>query len=132
MPAILDYFERTYIGWRIGAHRRAPTYSIEFWNLHENVINDDPRTNNKVEGHHNLINSTLGFNHPTIWKSIDGLKTTTNKNKTTIATLVARGPTPRKRVYVNLDARLKTVTNDFPNRNTMDFLRGIAHNLQFS
>ena len=49
-----------------------------------------------------------------------------------IATLVARGPTQRKRVYVDLDARLKTVTNDFPNRNTMDSLRGIAHNLQFN
>ena len=56
MLPILDCFERTYIGRRIGAHRRAPTYSTEFWNVHEKVINDDPRTNNKVEDHHNLIN----------------------------------------------------------------------------
>ena len=70
MLPILYYFERTYIGRRIRAHRRASTYSIEFWNVHEKVINDDPRRNNKVDSHHNLINSILGFKHPTIWKFI--------------------------------------------------------------
>lgn len=128
---ILDYFERTYIGRRIGAQRVAPLFAIEFWNVNERVINDDPRTNNKVEGHHNMINTTLGFKHPTIWKFIDGLKTLQNGNQNKIATLVAQGVPPRKRVYVDLDNRLKTVTNDFANRTVMDFLRGVAHNLQF-
>ena len=123
MLPILDYFERTYIGRTIGAQRRAPLYAIDFWNANGQVINDDPRTNNKVEGHHNLINSTLGFKHPTIWKFIDGLKKLQNGNKTKIACLVARGPTPRKR---------KTITNDFANRTAIDFLRGVAHNLHFA
>ena len=67
MLPLLDYFERTYIGRGIGNQRRAPMFNIEFWNVHNRVINDDPRTNNKLEGHHNLLNSTLGFSHPTIW-----------------------------------------------------------------
>ena len=56
------------------------------------VNNDDPRTNNKVEGFHNLVNSTLGFNHPSIWKFIDGMKRLQNINKTKIAGFIARGP----------------------------------------
>ena len=124
MLPLLDYFKRTYIGRRIGNQRRAPMFSIEFWNVHNRVINYVPRTNNRLEGHHNLINSTLGFSHPTIWKFIGGLKKLQNGNKTKIACLIARGPTRRKRKYVNLDARLKIITNDFDNRNIMDFLRG--------
>ena len=107
-------------------------FNIEFWNVHNRVISDDPRTNNKLEGHHDLINSTLGFSHPTIWKFIDGLQKLQNGNKTKIACLVAQGPTPRKRKYVDLDARLKIIANDFANRNITDFLRGIAHNLKFA
>ena len=41
MLQILYYFERTYIGRRIGADRRAPTYATEFWNVHEKVMNED-------------------------------------------------------------------------------------------
>ena len=131
MLPVIDYFERTYIGPVIGGQQRPPMYDIEFWNVYGHVLNDDPRTNNKVEGHHNLINTTLGFKHPAIWKLIDGLKKLHNQNKTKIASLIAQGPTQRKKKYVDLDARLKTITNDFPNRDIMDFLRGIAHNLQF-
>ena len=54
MLLLLDYFERTYIGRMIGNQRRAPMFNIEFWNVHNRVINDDPRTNNKLEGHHNF------------------------------------------------------------------------------
>ena len=64
-------------------------FEIEFWSVATRVINDDPRTNNKVEGFHNSVNVTLGFKHPSIWKFIDGLKRLQNINKTKIAGLVA-------------------------------------------
>ena len=78
------------------------------------------------------MNTTLGFSNPTIWKFIDGLKKIQNASKTKIAGLVARGPTPRKRKYIDLDEGIKTITTDFHNRHIMDFLRGIAHNLQYA
>ena len=37
----------------------------------------------------------------------------------------------KKRKYKDLDARLKTIVEDFANRDILDFLRGIAHDLQF-
>ena len=75
---------------------------------------------------------TLGFKHPSIWKFIDVLKRLQNINKTKIAGLVARGATQRKRKYIDLDNRIKTIVNDFGNRDILDFLRGIAHNLRFT
>ena len=111
---ILDYFERVCIRRRIKnrPQRREQLYEINFWNVASRVINDDPRTNNKVEGFHNSVNVTLGFNHPTIWKFINGLKRLQNINKTKIAGLVARGPIQRKRKYIDLDNRIKTIVND--------------------
>ena len=129
---ILDYFERTYIGRRVGAQRRPPLFRIDFWNVHNQVLNDDPRTNNKVEGHHNLINSTLGYKHPTIWKFIDGLKKLQHGNKTRIACLISQGAPRRKKVYVDQDARIKNICQNYHNRSISDYLRGIAHNLQFN
>ena len=66
MLPLLDYFERTYIGRRLRTRRRDPPYSHDFWNVHVRVSNGDARTNNKVEGHHNLINKMLSMQHPTI------------------------------------------------------------------
>lgn len=131
MLPLLDYFERTYIGRRLRARRRDPPYSHDFWNVHVRVSNGDARTNNKVEGHHNLINKMLSMQHPTIWKFIEALRKLQNINKNKIEALCAQGPPAKRRKYKDLDARLKTIVEDFANRDILDFLRGIAHNLQF-
>ena len=97
MVPLLDYFERTYIGRRLRVRRRDPLYSHDFWNVHGRVINGDPRTNNKVEGHHNLINQTLSIQHPTIWKFIGALKQLQNMNKNKIEALSAQEPPPKRK-----------------------------------
>ena len=66
MLPFLDYFERTYIGRRLRARRRDPTYSHDFWNVHVRVSNGDAGTNNKVErspqsNKENVINATPNY-----------------------------------------------------------------------
>lgn len=36
----------------------------------------------------------------------------------------------RKKVYVTVDTRIKNLVNDYQNRNILDYLRGIIHNLK--
>ena len=131
MLPLLDYFERTYIGRRLRARRRDPPYSHDFWNVHVRVSNGDARTNYKVEGHHNLINKMLSMQHPTIWKFIEALRKLQNIHKNKIEALCAQGPPAKRRKYKDLDVRLKTIVEDFAICDILDFLRGIAHNLQF-
>ena len=40
-------------------------------------------------------------------------------------------PPPQRRQYRELAARITTIVSDYANRNAIDFLRGIAHNLSF-
>ena len=70
--------------------------------------------------------------HPTIWKFIEALKKLQNINKNKIEALSAQEPPPKRKKYVDLDAQIKHLVEDFENRDVIDFLRGIAHNLKFS
>ncbi|KAF7684675.1 hypothetical protein CDIK_4440, partial [Cucumispora dikerogammari] len=54
--SIFNYFETTYIG-TFGLNPRFP---IEFWNNRQNVLDTLPRTNNAVEGWHNVFRSSFG------------------------------------------------------------------------
>ena len=76
--------------------------------------------------------TTLSIQNPTISKFIGALKQLQNMNKNKIEALSAQEPPPQKKKYVDLDARIKYLVKDFENRDVVDFLRGIAHNLEFS
>ena len=97
------------------------------------TLNGLARTNNAVEAWHNSVQQAFQVQYPTIWKFIRKLAKEQNKRDTIFENLVAgQRPPPRKRQYVDLDARIFfTVVRDFPNRTKADYLRGIAHNLSF-
>ena len=40
-------------------------------------------------------------------------------------------PPPQRRRYVDCNQRILRIVDDFPNRQTIDYLRSIAHNLTF-
>lgn len=64
--SLVDYFEETWIGRTVRNRRKKPLFPIEMWNCYDNVINDQPRTNNAVEGWHHAFNASLGCHHTTI------------------------------------------------------------------
>ncbi|ORD94483.1 hypothetical protein ECANGB1_686 [Enterospora canceri] len=51
------YFDKTYVS---GANGNGPLYPLCLWNNRENVLADIPRTNNGIEGWHNIFRSTFG------------------------------------------------------------------------
>ncbi|CAF4615362.1 unnamed protein product, partial [Didymodactylos carnosus] len=70
---ILDYIEDTYIGRVRGSTRRDPMFPIPFWNMHDRVLNNQHRTNNKVEAWHRKLNCAFQCYHPTLWTFLDKL-----------------------------------------------------------
>ena len=52
--------------------RRIPLrFPPESWNVHNQAIDGDPKTNNLVEGWNHRFKKLLGHIHPTIWRAIE-------------------------------------------------------------
>ncbi len=104
----------------------------ELWNVYNRTLNGQARTNNAVEAWHRGISSNMGCEHPTLWKFLNKLKSQQQHRDKVIEGLIAgRAPPQKRRKYADLDQRIITVVRDFGNRNSLDYLRGIAHNLTF-
>ena len=136
MPAeadsIVDYVEDNYVGRRLRLNRRAPRFPVTMWSMHDRVVDDLPRTNNSLEGWHNHLQSNITAFHPNIWKFLDVLKSEQALTAVTINQMLAGFPAPpQKKRYQDCSVRIANVVEDFGNRNVIDFLKGIAHNLHF-
>ena len=115
---------------RPGGHRRAPLFDMELWNMYNQTIDDLPRTNNAVEGWHRSFQANVGAYHPNFWRFIDILKREQNLTQVNIAQARAGHPAePQRRRYQDSNQRIKNIVQDYPNRNIMQYLRGLAHNI---
>ncbi|CAH0381881.1 unnamed protein product [Bemisia tabaci] len=109
LTKFIDYFEDTWIG-RLDrrGRRRAPLYKREMWNCFNAVIEDLAKTNNSVEGSHNVFNSVLGAKHPTVWKVINAFKKEEKVIRLRFEDILAgRQPYQQKEKYRKLTDRLK-------------------------
>ena len=71
------------------------------------------------------------MHHPTIWKFIVGLQKEQQHRNCLMEEFLAGHPAPPVRhVFRERQIRLQNVMNSFENREYVDYLRGIAHNIQ--
>ena len=91
-----------------------------------------PRTNNAAEGWPRRFRANIGGHHPNIWSFLRVLQKGEFLTGLEMEQLVAGevAPPPRKK-YRDCNARLQAVVQDYNNRGTLEYLRGIAHNFQF-
>jgi len=90
------------------------------------------KTNNAVEAWHRGFSVLCGQNHPTVYSFIDKLLTEQSKNELIIEQLIAGAqPPPAKKVYRDTARHVKTIVEDYANRDLVHFLRGISHNFEF-
>ena len=130
---ILQYFEGTYIGRRrLDGTRRNPMFDLAMWNVHERTRNEQPRTNNNLEGWHRRFQADVGGHHANFWRFLDVLKREESLTRVQMVQAEAgdNGPVQR-RVYRDVQQRIKNIVQDYENRNTIGYLRAIAHNFQF-
>ena len=83
-----------------------------------------------VEGWHCGFQSSLQCSHPTLWKLLDQLIRENELHKLTVVQLLAGQKHKPKRVYRVTNDRIVNVVANYNSRTFVEFLRGVAHNLQ--
>ena len=130
---VLDYFEDNYVGrFRVNAPRGIPTFPIDFWNMFRRTDDELPRKNNAVEGWHRGFQAHVSACHPVFWKFPEVLQ----KEETVVRAGILQNegghePPPQRRRYVDCNQGILRIVDDFPNRQRIDYLRSIAHNLAY-
>jgi len=105
-------------------------FPYQWWGVHDRVLNNLPRTNNGMEGWHNHFNQHVGYHHANIWKLIGVLKSEEDISRLEL-THIQQGRPPRNAnpVYSRVNRHVMTVVASYENREPLEYLRGIAHNL---
>ena len=91
-----------------------------------------PRTNNNIEGWHRRFESNLTVAYPGFWKFLNALKREENLSRVDISQADGgHRPPAQRRTYMDCNARIIAIMDDYPNRDRMNFLRNIGHNIGF-
>ena len=90
-----------------------------------------PRTNNHIEGWHRHMQSNVGAYHPNLRTFLGVLRREQALNEVVMTQMSADEPAPPQRgKYKAITQRLTTLVATYENRPLLDYLRGIAHNIQ--
>ena len=74
--------------------------------------------------------ANLGAYHPNFWKFIDILKREQSLNHVNISQARAgHQPEPQRRRYQDGNRQIKNIVQDYHNRDRLQYLRGLAHNI---
>ena len=98
-----------------------------------NITDDElPRTTNSVEGWHRSFQGHVSAYHPVFWKFLSVLQKKESMIRISIVQHLAGNPAPPTRQrYLDSSGRILRILDDFPNRQSLQYLRVIAHNLTF-
>ena len=131
LDVIVDYIEENYIGVIRRGRFRRPRFPISWWSVYDRVNQNLPRTNNAVEGWHNSFNSHVGLHHANIWKFLKVLKNDDDVSRVKMVKIL-QGNVPKNAnpVFARMNVRILTVVASYGNRQPLDYLQGIAHNIK--
>ncbi|XP_043494097.1 uncharacterized protein LOC122519000 [Polistes fuscatus] len=101
---------------------------VRLWNCHDVVLQDLMRTNNSLEGWHNSFNGKVRVNHASLSKYISVLKCEQSITECLLVQMNTRMTVAakKKRIYVDVDLRLKNIVTDYDLAKKLQFLHDIA------
>ena len=138
IPAELEplygYFEDDFLG-RPARHgqRHAPNFAIEMWSMYQRAVLGLPHTNNAVEGWHRAFQHTVGYAHPIVYKLINSMRLEQSHAEILKAKIDTGQNVARKnQKYVRVIAAIRRLVDNFNQREPLDYLRGISHNIELN
>lgn len=133
---VLEYFEPTWIRKKGKRRTKPPTYPIELWNCYQSVLNNDPRTNNDVEGWHRGFSDKLNESHASIPKFLNAIQREQSLMENKYSDMLGgKTQETRKRRVVEGNSRLYDVVSKYENdasHDELEYLEGVAMNVYFS
>ena len=116
-------------------------FSPQIWSVYDRVINQDPRTNNFLEGWHRRFSSIVDVHHQDIYRflsKLTGEQAHTEMSRREI--LRGEDPNPSKKAVFSRNKRLfavvsgleaRTTTQRTTNGQYIDYLSAVAFNIAY-
>ena len=130
---VVNYFEDMWIGRPARRNvRRPPYFPHKMWNMHQEILDTLPKTNNAVEGWHRSFETQVAACHPNIWKFIECIKREQAYNEVQIEQLLsgANSGISKKR-YRDTAERLRNIAKSFNADRILEYLGFVSNNLAF-
>ncbi|GAB0093868.1 hypothetical protein DMENIID0001_090550 [Sergentomyia squamirostris] len=124
LNSFLEYFAKTWVGYIDFTGRGTkPRFDIAWWNCYEAVLEDQPKTNNGIEGWHHAFAGSIGGPHPSIWNFIKFILSEQSlqeirRNQNTQGTSNTR--------QRRLDSDLKALVLNYSTTSRLNYLSNIA------
>lgn len=129
LPNLFDYFSDYYVhGKQISRKkRRAPVFPPTLWSVHENVLNNIPRTSNNLEGWHCKWNGLLKAGNPSFYSVVKQFQLEESSVNAELLRVLQGIPSKKRvRKVVELDEKLQQIVKSYDRTKNLDFLTGIA------
>ena len=126
----LDYFEKTYIGQKVGGVRRPPKFAVEFWNVLDRHHSGSLRTCNAVESNHNaFVCGIVRAHHPSVFKFMEDIRSQQAIATTEMAEVNMGKIRKIKKKEEQRNRRLMTLVRKFEgDGDALHLCRGVAYN----
>lgn len=129
LPNLFDYFSDYYVhGKQISRKkRRAPVFPPTLWSVHENVLNNIPRTSNNLERWHCKWNGLLKAGNPSFYSVVKQFQLEESSVNAELLRVLQGIPSKKRvRKVVELDEKLQQIVKSYDRTKNLDFLTGIA------
>ena len=136
---ILDYIEDNFIGRpnpkaiQGQPKRRAPRFPIDLWNVYNKTVDDEPRTNNSIEGFHRGFESLVAcILHPTIWKFFAAIQKQHGMTQYILDQINSGAVlSQQSSQYKDNNTRIKRIVCKFNGENILEYLHFCGLNIKF-
>lgn len=129
--SVCSWFDENYVNGRCRRGRGRPLYPPTFWSVADQLDAGLPRTQNSVEAWHRRLGSLLSRKHVDVFTMINQLRHEQQRTKKRFEDILQGKPIPKTKNYLEREARISSVYDNREHRTRMEFLRGMAYNLQF-
>jgi hypothetical protein len=134
---VVQWFEENYVLGKVRRQlqngdiiRTPPLFPPQLWSVHDSMELGIPRTQNSIEAWHNRWNNLVGKAHVGIYTIIKEFQKEQQKVELQAESILRGEQRPKqKNSIIDRENRIATIFNDRANRTTMEYLRGIAHNI---